>query len=69
MSRNITLDEFKADRADVTSREGRVSRNKKFLLRSDCESVTSREGRVSRNGEKKPGVPEEKGHVPRGTCE
>ena len=54
---------------DVTSREGRVSRNVNGSAVPRRAHVTSREGRVSRNtvSGRKP-IPAQS-HVPRGACE
>ena len=49
MSRNWKMQEQKERYADVTSREGRVSRNVNDLSGVCGIPVTSREGRVSRN--------------------
>ena len=70
MSRNI-IDFRAACDMRVTSREGRVSRNRmKRMKITRTVVVTSREGRVSRNavmaGVKAVLVD---GQVPRGTCE
>ena len=48
MSRNTRFDEV-AEFLEVTSREGRVSRNQHLKNHFGANIVTSREGRVSRN--------------------
>ena len=55
--------------AEVTSREGRVSRNPASFRLFHRLLVTSREGRVSRNIDSEPDEMEEISHVPRGACE
>ena len=54
---------------EVTSREGRVSRNERDLGYGNGYIVTSREGRVSRNSGADGRRAEVLGHVPRGACE
>ena len=56
--------------SDVTSREGRVSRNTVTAKAPDePDTVTSREGRVSRNFNYVMSYVLRYSHVPRGTCE
>ena len=53
----------------VTSRMGRVSRNREAMKIGGDECVTSRMGRVSRNIDGDDCMIPEEGHVPHGACE